>query len=52
MVEAGSETNLTLIRKMCRQLLDSSGGAIRALFVDGIEHRGKSGERLLLAPKV
>ena len=24
-VEAGSETNLTLIRKMCRQLLDSSG---------------------------
>ena len=43
-VEAGSETNLTLIRKMCRQLLDSSGGAICALFVDGIEHLGKNGE--------
>ena len=40
MVEASKETNIALMRKMCRQLLDSSGGAICALFVDGIEHLG------------
>jgi replicative DNA helicase len=43
-VEAGSETNITLIRKMCRQLLDSSGGATCALLVDGLENLGKNGQ--------
>jgi len=43
-VEAGKDTNLALIRKMCRQLLDSSGGATCALLVDGLENLGKDGQ--------
>ena len=50
-VEAGSETNISLIRKMCRQLLESSGGAICALFVDGIESLGKNGETVASCAK-
>lgn len=50
-VEAGSETNIGLIRKMCRQLLESSGGAICALFVDGIESLGKNGETVTSCAK-
>ena len=45
-VEASSETNLGLLRKMCRQLLDSSGGATCALLVDGLESLGKADQSL------
>ena len=45
-VEAGSETNLGLLRKMCRQLLDSSGAATCALLVDGLESLGKVDQSL------
>ena len=50
-VEAGKETNIGLIRKMCRQLLDSSGGAICALFVDGIEYLGQNGDTIASCAK-
>ena len=50
-VEAGSETNIALIRKMCRQLLDSSGGAICTLLVDGIEHLGRNGDTVASCAK-
>ncbi len=45
-VEAGSETNLGLLRKMCRQLLDSSGAVTCALLVDGLESLGKVDQSL------
>ena len=48
-IEAGSETNLGLLRKMCRQLLDSSGVATCALLVDGLENLGKAGQSLTSA---
>lgn len=43
-VEASSETNIGLLRKMCRQLLDSSGVATCVLLVDGLESLGKPDE--------
>jgi len=45
-VEAGNDTNLALIRKMCRQLLDSSGVATCALLVDGLENLGRNDQSL------
>ena len=41
-VEASVETNFALLRKMCRQLLDSSGVATCALLVDGLESLGRT----------
>ncbi|HEX9725154.1 MAG TPA: DnaB-like helicase C-terminal domain-containing protein [Vicinamibacteria bacterium] len=45
-IEASSETNLALLRKMCRQLLDSSGVATCALLVDGLESLGRADQSL------
>jgi len=48
-VEASGETNMSLLRKMCRQLLDSSGVATCALLVDGLESLGKSDQSVTSA---
>jgi hypothetical protein len=45
-VEAGTETNLGLVRKMCRQLMDSSNGATCVLVVDGLERLNKNDQSL------
>lgn len=45
-VEAGTETNLGLVRKMCRQLMDSGNGATCVLVVDGLERLNKNDQSL------